>query len=321
MSTPPVQWYPGHIAKAERKLTDQLKKVDVILEVRDARIPFATHHPNVSKWIGVKGRVLVMNRMDMIPDEVRSQWFDWLKEHDVAPQFTDGQSGRGIKELAGAIKQAGIAINRRRRDRGMLPRPIRCVMIGFPNVGKSALINRLIGKRVVESARKAGVTRSLRWVRISDEVELLDAPGVLPNKLEDQASAIKLAICDDIGQAAYDHQRVGAALVDLIKDLNQEKALTNHYKINATDITGESFLEALGELKYQGDKERAANLILNDFRIGKLGSIALELPPDPLAEGLSVPNSEGAGLDTLAQGSEEFEDWEDLDDDLEDEES
>jgi len=279
MSTPPVQWYPGHIAKAERLLTNQLKKVDVILEVRDSRIPMATHHPNVNHWIGTKGRVLVMNRMDMIPDQARSLWQDWLKEHDTMPQFTDGHSGRGLKELAGAIKQAGIAINRRRRDRGMLDRPIRCVMIGFPNVGKSALINRLLGKRVVESARKAGVTRSLRWVRISDEVELLDAPGVLPNKLEDQKSAMKLAMCDDIGQAAYDHQRIASGLIDLLKDLQQERSLTDRYEINASDITGETFLETLGDLKLHGSKERAANLVLNDFRIGKLGTIALELPP------------------------------------------
>ena len=240
----------------------------------------------------------------MIPDGARSLWFDWLKEHDGIPQFTDGHSGRGIKELAGAIKQAGIAVNRRRRDRGMLPRPIRCVMIGFPNVGKSALINRLIGKRVVESARKAGVTRSLRWVRISDEVELLDAPGVLPNKLEDQASAVKLAICDDIGQAAYDHQRVGSALVDLLKKLNQERILTNQYNINATEITGESFLEALGALKYQGDKERAANLILNDFRIGKLGSIALERPPEALPELEVLPNEELMIEDSIEKESD-----------------
>ena len=281
MSTPYVQWYPGHIAKAERLLTNQLKKVDVILEVRDARIPLATHHPNVQHWIGSKGRVLVMNRMDMIPDATKSQWYDWLKEHDATPQFTDGQSGRGVKELAGAIKQAGISINRRRKERGMLPRAVRCVMIGFPNVGKSALINRLLGKHVVASERKAGVTRSLRWVRISDAVELLDAPGVLPNKLDDQASAMKLAMCDDIGQAGYDHQRVAAGLIDLIKDLREERALTNLYEINATEVTGETFLESLGLAKYQGSKERAANLVLNDFRIGRLGAIALELPPSP----------------------------------------
>ena len=288
MSTPYVQWYPGHIAKAERLLTNQLKKVDVILEVRDARIPLATHHPNVQHWIGSKGRVLVMNRMDMIPDATKSQWYDWLKEHDATPQFTDGQSGRGVKELAGAIKQAGISINRRRKERGMLPRAVRCVMIGFPNVGKSALINRLLGKHVVASERKAGVTRSLRWVRISDAVELLDAPGVLPNKLDDQASAMKLAMCDDIGQAGYDHQRVAAGLIDLIKDLREERALTNLYEINATEVTGETFLESLGLAKYQGSKERAANLVLNDFRIGRLGAIALELPP---SKALMVPQN------------------------------
>ena len=163
----------------------------------------------------------------------------------------------------------------------MLPRAVRCVMIGFPNVGKSALINRLLGKHVVASERKAGVTRSLRWVRISDAVELLDAPGVLPNKLDDQASAMKLAMCDDIGQAGYDHQRVAAGLIDLIKDLREERALTNLYEINATEVTGETFLESLGLAKYQGSKERAANLVLNDFRIGRLGAIALELPPSP----------------------------------------
>ena len=168
----------------------------------------------------------------------------------------------------------------------MLPRAVRCVMIGFPNVGKSALINRLLGKHVVASERKAGVTRSLRWVRISDAVELLDAPGVLPNKLDDQTSAMKLAMCDDIGQAGYDHQRVAAGLIDLIKDLREERALTNLYEINATEVTGETFLESLGIAKYQGSKERAANLVLNDFRIGRLGAIALERPPS-----LVIPQS------------------------------
>jgi ribosome biogenesis GTPase A len=116
---------------------------------------------------------------------------------------------------------------------------------------------------------------------------------------------MKLAMCDDIGQAAYDHQRIGSALVDLIKDLNQEHALTNHYKINATEITGESFLEALGELKYQGDKERAANLILNDFRIGKLGAIALELPPEIPPEILSEPSIEVPTDDAFYDDDEE----------------
>ncbi|MBE9028354.1 ribosome biogenesis GTPase YlqF [filamentous cyanobacterium LEGE 11480] len=279
MSTPAIQWYPGHIAKAERNLLEQLKKVDVVLEVRDCRIPLATNHPRAEQWIGNKGRVLVMNRVDMIPTEARHQWEDWLKSQNEAPCFTDGQHGKGVKSLVKLAQRAGSQVNERRKARGMLPRPVRAVMIGFPNVGKSALINRLLGKRVVESARKAGVTRSLRWVRISDQIELLDAPGVLPNILNDQDAAIKLAICDDIGQASYDHQRVAAAMVELLKDLQQGHVLHDRYQVDPADVTGETYVQMVSQQRYTGDSDRAANALLNDYRIGRLGSIALELPP------------------------------------------
>jgi ribosome biogenesis GTPase A len=279
MSTPAIQWYPGHIAKAEKNLLEQLKKVDVVLEVRDARIPLSTHHPRVNQWIGTKGRVLVMNRVDMIPESAKQQWDDWFRSQETIACFTDGQHGEGIKALTKAAQQAGAQVNERRKARGMLPRPVRAVMIGFPNVGKSALINRLLGKRVVESARKAGVTRSLRWVRISDQIELLDAPGVLPNKIDDQVAAIKLAICDDIGQASYDHQRVASAMVDLLKELRYEDCLADRYGLDSQPMTGETYLRALADGRYTGDIDRAANTLLNDFRIGKLGQIALEWPP------------------------------------------
>lgn len=118
-----------------------------------------------------------------------------------------------------AAQAAGVQLNQRRRDRGMLPRPVRAVVIGFPNVGKSALINRLVGRRVVESAARPGVTRQLRWVRISQDLELLDAPGVIPAKLEDQEAGLKLAVCDDIGEAAYDNQLIAAAFIDLVNEL------------------------------------------------------------------------------------------------------
>lgn len=285
MSSPPIQWYPGHIAKAERNLLEQLKKVDVVLEVRDARIPLATQHPQVPQWIGGKDRVLVMNRVDMIPTVVQQRWKEWFVEHDQPPYFTNANHGKGMEVVMRAAQAAGVQINQRRSDRGMLPRPVRAVVIGFPNVGKSALINRLLNRRVVESARRAGVTRQLRWVRISDQLELLDAPGVLPSKLRDQAAALKLAICDDIGEAAYDNQRVASAFIDLWRQLQDEApeavgdGLRMRYGLDPTDLTGESYLEVLAANRYRDDCERAACHILNDFRKGLLGAIALEVPP------------------------------------------
>lgn len=285
MSSPPIQWYPGHIAKAERSLLEQLKKVDVVLEVRDARIPLATQHPQVPQWIGGKDRVLVMNRVDMIPLAVQQRWKDWFVAHEQVPYFTNANHGKGMDVVMKAAQAAGVQINQRRSDRGMLPRPVRAVVIGFPNVGKSALINRLLNRRVVESARRAGVTRQLRWVRISDQLELLDAPGVLPSKLRDQAAALKLAICDDIGEAAYDNQRVASAFIDLWKQLQTEApeavsdGLKVRYNLDPADLTGESYLEVLAANRYREDRERAACQILNDFRKGLLGAIALEVPP------------------------------------------
>ncbi len=279
MTTPPIQWYPGHIAKAEKALKDQLKLVDVVLEVRDARIPLSTQHPQVQQWIGSKERVLVLNRLDMISPELRDRWTAWFQQQGEAAYFTDAQHGKGVEAVTRAAQAAGAQMNQRRRDRGMLPRPVRAVVIGFPNVGKSALINRLLKRRVVDSARRAGVTRQLRWVRISDQIELLDAPGVLPSKLNDQEAAIKLAICDDIGEAGYDNQRVAASLIDLLKQLQAESALENRYSLEVGAMTGEDYLHRLATMRHQNDIERTARELLNDFRKGMLGAIGLEHPP------------------------------------------
>lgn len=279
MSAPPIQWYPGHIAKAERQLKEQLKRVDVVLEILDARIPLASHHPQVDNWIGNKPRIVVLNRMDMIPESTRQDWLKWFKLQDKQPYFTNAKQGKGIKAIKSAAQKTGVAMNQRRRDRGMRPRPVRAVVIGFPNVGKSALINRLVGKKIVVSERRAGVTRQLRWVRISDEIELLDAPGVIPWRLENQHDAVKLAICEDIGQSAYDNQIVAAVAVDLLLELGFSKILESRFQLDPTGITGEAFIQSVSDRFYKGDKERVARQILYDFRTGNMGAIPLELPP------------------------------------------
>lgn len=274
-----IQWYPGHIAKAEKQLKEQLKQVDVVLEVRDARIPLASHHPEINNWLGTKPKLLVINRVDMIGEKAHQQWLNWFRQQEEEPYFTNGKTGEGIKAVTKAAQLVGGKVNEKRRSRGLLPRPVRAVVIGFPNVGKSALINRLLNRKVVASARRAGVTRQLRWVRLSESIELLDAPGIIPVKLENQTDAVKLAICEDIGEAAYDNQLIAITLVDLLAELNVEKVLTTRYNLPLETMTGEDYLEKLAIKRYQEDKEKTAMALLNDFRTGNLGAIALEFPP------------------------------------------
>ena len=275
-----IQWYPGHIAKAERELKQQLKNVDVVLEVLDARIPLASQHPQVSQWVGNKPHLLVINRQDMIPENLHEQWLKWFQTQGYSPYLTDAQQGKGIKPLLKAAQKAGEAVSEKRRNRGLRDRAVRAVVMGFPNVGKSALINRLVGRKVVQSARKAGVTRQLKWVRISEHIDLLDAPGVIPPKLEDQQVAIKLAICDDIGEAAYDQQNIASNLIELFKNFNCTDILHFRYNLKVNSLTGEAYLSALAAQRHHKDKERTAREILNDFRKGLMGTIPLEFPPN-----------------------------------------
>ena len=286
---PLIQWYPGHIAKAEQALTANLDKVDLVLEVRDARIPLATGHPRLSRWIKGKHHLLVLNRIDMVPAEARQSWEAWFRQRQQIPYWCDAKAGTGVKALREAAIRAGDALNARRRDRGMRPRPVRALMLGFPNVGKSALINRLVGQRVVESARRPGVTRALRWVRLGQALDLLDAPGVLPPLLDDQRAALLLAICDDIGQAAYDAELVALAFLRRLVALAALPAsgaalgaLQTRYGVALASGDGapdpHAWLAHAAARHTSGEGLRMATRLLDDFRCGRLGSIGLELP-------------------------------------------
>jgi len=186
---PKIQWYPGHIAKAEKKLSEIINRVDLIIEVRDARIPFSTGHRHLNKWMNNKKHLLVINRSDMVSRASINAWTNWFQDKDIDPLWCDSKKGIGIKEIIKSAIKLRSSIDDRRLSRGMKIRPIRALTLGFPNVGKSALINRIANKKVVESARKAGVTRNLRWVRFGTGIDLLDSPGVIPPDIEDQKAA------------------------------------------------------------------------------------------------------------------------------------
>lgn len=274
-----IQWYPGHIAKARRQLEEQLKLVDLVFEVLDARIPLSSRNPDLARLAAARPRLVVLNRADLIPATLLRRWCAWFTAHDEEVYATNAQSGEGIRPLLKAAQTRAKAVNERRAKRGMRPRPVRAAVIGFPNVGKSALINRLVGKRAVESAARPGVTRALRWVRISDAIELLDSPGILPPRLDDQRAATRLAICDDIGQAAYDSVRVAEAAYDLLAPVVPER-LAERFGIAPDDLTAAAWLERVAEAKHQGQLERTATLLLGEYRRGHLGPVALEVPPD-----------------------------------------
>ncbi len=287
MDIPKIQWYPGHIAKAEQKLSEVINRVDLVIEVRDARIPLSTGHPHLNKWIKNKKHILVINRSDMISKNTITSWDKWFKDKSEIPHWCDAKRGVGIKEICKSTKESRSSIDIRRLSRGMQIRPIRVLTLGFPNVGKSALINRIAKKRVTDSARKAGVTRNLKWIRLDNGIDLLDAPGVIPPNLEDQKSALNLALCDDIGEAAYEIESVAIQFIKIISKLNQykdanisEKKITNRYGVDIKKgfKNPSDWINEAASKHTSGNRRRMAHKLLEDYRNQMLGKIALEVP-------------------------------------------
>ncbi|GMH26024.1 hypothetical protein Nepgr_027867 [Nepenthes gracilis] len=277
----PVQWYPGHISKTEKELKEQLKFMDVVIEVRDARIPMSTSHPQMDLWLGKRKRILVLNREDMISTADRNAWATYFAMQGTKVVFSNGQLGMGSMKLSRLAKALAADVNVKRRAKGLLPRHVRAGIVGYPNVGKSSLINRLLKRRMCPAAPRPGVTRELKWVRFGKDLELLDSPGILPMQLSDQSAAIKLAICDDIGERSYDATDVAAILILILARLPSvgTKALYNRYKIETDGQSGQIFVQKLALKLFGGDAHQAAFRILTDFRKGKFGWIALERPP------------------------------------------
>ncbi|CAL5357512.1 unnamed protein product [Camellia sinensis] len=277
----PVQWYPGHIAKTEKELKEQLKLMDVVIEVRDARIPMSTSHPQMDSWLGNRKRILVLNRDDMISTEDRNDWATYFARQGTKVVFSNGQLGMGTMKLNRLAKALAAGVNVKRRAKGLLPRPVRAGIVGYPNVGKSSLINRLLKRRMCPAAPRPGVTRELKWVRFGKDLELLDSPGIIPMRISDQTSAIKLAICDDIGERSYNVIDVAAILVQMLSRLPTvgTKALYKRYKIDTDGHCGKTFVEKLALQLFNGDTNQAAFRVLTDFRKGKFGWISLEKPP------------------------------------------
>ena len=311
---PPIEWYPGHIAKAERLMTEVLSMVDVVVELRDARIPDSTAHPMLASWIGSRGHILALNRMDAAPAPSLTEWAAAMGAGGQGPVLVDAKKGGGVAELKREILRAGAHVNARLKRRGINPRPVRAAVLGYPNVGKSALINRLVGRRKAKSENRPGVTRGFSWVRIDSQVQLLDSPGIIPAKQVSQRVAYRLAMCDDIGAAAYDPQAVASALLEVLLWLQRlplaGRVLDTSLAAQALVLAeaerpayvrldklrerwgvptdecscGEEYVAQLAEERFTGDVQRAATTLLKDFRSGSLGRLCLEWPAEGQGE-------------------------------------
>ena len=300
-AAPVINWYPGHIARAERELRGYLKRVDVVVEARDARIGRSTAHPDLAEWVGDRPRVVVFTFADLAPPKVLS---DWRAALDDDVFFVDARRG-GDKEfrgVRGALQKCGRAVNEKRKKKGIAPRSARVAVVGYPNVGKSALINRLAGRKAAKSEDRAGVTRSLGWVRSKSNdgrpppFELLDSPGIIPAKQNDPRQAARLAMCGRIGQASYDERRVAEHyLLMELRSSNDApgaaKKIQEKYGLSPSTRTRIcSWRPSLINGTTATTRARAV-AVLGDFRSGRLGNVALEGPPPRELLSRSRPSS------------------------------
>ena len=279
-----IQWFPGHMAKTRRLLTDNLKLVDVVVELLDARIPASSKNPEIDAILNNKPRIVVLNKADTADAAVSKEWAKWYKSKGASVIFADSVKGTGLNQLKESLKELMKDRVERDKQKGRIFRPIRTMIVGIPNVGKSTFINKIAGKAVAATGDKPGVTRGKQWIRLNTEIELLDTPGILWPKFEDQNTALNLAFTGAIKDDIMDVIEVAAALVERLAS-SYPGLFAQRFKLqDVQGLTGLQLLEAAGKKRGsilpggEIDFRRISIIILDEFRGGKIGKISLEKP-------------------------------------------
>lgn len=271
-----IHWYPGHIAKAEKKLKEQLSLVDAVIEVLDARLPFSSSYDNITRLLGEKPRLILLNKADLTDKSELKKWISLLEEKTGFPVLTT--DAKNSKDLSYIVKKA-VELSEPRiqalMKKGLLRRPARVMVVGMPNVGKSSIINKLTRSSKTKIGAKAGVTRQQQWVRINPQLELLDTPGIIPMKQEDQERAKKLAFVNAVSENAYSNEAVAKELLALL-DEKYSDITKEFYKVD--NLTIDDIANARNWIVSGGnpDVERTSVYILRDFREGKIGKFILD---------------------------------------------
>lgn len=279
-----IQWFPGHMTKAKRMMEDQLKLIDVVVEMLDARIPRSSTNPMLIDMLGNKPKVIALNKMDMADGEKSDLWLQTFKNNGFAVVKVDCSTGKGVKQLITTIQEAAKPMLEKWAKKGVRNRAIRVMIVGVPNVGKSTLINRLVGRNKVVAADRPGVTRGPQWITIAKGLELLDTPGVLWPKFDDPSIGFCLAVTGAIREDVFDKEiAVEILLEKLIAEYPQDIETKYGVKVSAEE-TAREFMEkiaiARGCLKAGGvlDIDKVIQLVLRDFKTGRMGRFTLDEP-------------------------------------------
>ena len=282
---PQINWYPGHMAKSRRLLQDQLRAVDAVIELCDARAPLATRNPDLEKLTRGKARILILNKADLADDRETARWVEYFRSQDLSAMRFNSNGGK-TKEILARIQEATRPAVERAAARGV-KKTVRLMIIGIPNVGKSTFINRIHGSGIAKASDRPGVTRSNQWVKIGPYLELLDTPGMLPPRMDDQDSARLLAYLGSIRDQIMNTEELAGQLLMHLQAINPA-AVAARFKLPEGEIYDDPQLALEAACRGRGwlisggrpDVDRAAALVLDEFRAGKAGKISIERAPD-----------------------------------------
>ena len=282
------QWYPGHMMKAKRMMQENMKLIDIMIELVDARIPLSSRNPDIDQLAANKSRLILLNKTDMADERVTAQWEEYFKEKGFYVARTNARSGKGVKGTQAIVMDACKEKLERDRKRGIKNRPIRAMIAGIPNVGKSTFINSLVGKACTKKGNKPGVTKGKQWIKLNKNIELLDTPGILWPKFEDQQVGLRMALIGSIRDEILNQDEMAIELIEYLKN-HYQGILADRYQVDENEDKVK-ILEQIAlnrNCKMKGnelDYEKASKIVLEEFRNGKLGKISLETPEEGTKE-------------------------------------
>lgn len=277
-----INWYPGHMAKTRKQIIEDLKLIDIVVEILDARVPLSSRNPDLGKMIENKERIIILNKADLADENKTKEWINFYNRNNITALAVSSNNGKGINEVISKIKEKYEIIKEKYVKKGRIGKTIKVMVLGIPNVGKSSFINKISKRNAQEVGNKPGVTKQKKWIKLGEGIELMDTPGMLWPKIENNSMAMNLALVGTIGEKAIDNEDIAYYLIEYFTKEYPNK-LKDRYNIQ---LEGKETIEIIEEIaKKRGalisggniDISKISDIILNEFRSGKLGRITIEL--------------------------------------------